>query len=73
MDNGDKALLIRIDERVKALQDNVAELTHGLHSCQEAIVRLRIESAKYGALAGIVASVLVALAIAGITAVRAAG
>lgn len=68
----DHDLLIRIDAQLGALQKQMDEFVRAANDrmahCEEAIVGLRVNSAKWGAVAGIVTSVLGALAIAGIRA-----
>jgi hypothetical protein len=68
----DHDLLIRIDARLEALQKQMDAFMRSANErmtrCEEAIVGLRVNSAKWGAIAGIMATVLGTLAIAGVRA-----
>ena len=71
MPNGDDHdLLQRIDERVAAMRCEIQQLRNELAQAQQSISDLRVESAKWGGIAGIVSALIISLAVAGISAAR---
>ena len=57
----DHDLLLRLDERMEAIQDLVATLSNKVTLASTDIVDLRIDAAKFGALGGFLAGLVVNL------------
>lgn len=63
----DHDLLMRIDERITNIREDIVDLQWAMRQNRDAIVRLRLESAKWGALGGFLVSVIVGIVVYSLT------
>lgn len=69
----DHELLARLDERVEALRKEVSRMATEMGGCREAIYGLKAAAARWGAISGLVMTLLGAALIAGVQAWAKAG
>lgn len=64
----DHELLARLDERVEALRAEVGRMATEMGNCREAISGLKAAASRWGAVAGLVVTLLGAALVAGVQA-----